>query len=433
MTAVDSITSIIPIVIFVVATVFIILSISMRGKSTAKVFNILLVVFSSICILFTATFSIMHFTGNAILSFSNQAGVIEGFNNEPTQPNYNETVSTGQDAESIYSAQVNRLTGLGYSDISMHMADVCDLMGTEAICCYKNGPKQMMEVYSIKDGYVTTIYTKDGSTSSLYLLELDGKIYLMDYSQSLSNDNYTQNYAYTIFRFDDYCNTVTKDQQSISVAANGTDGGSKGSAFFSKFNSYLASSRVCYDNYELKGYGSQNYSTNDFTSENKYLNITNCNTNKVGIVAIKNEKSWLNLRSGPSTKHDLVLIDPSDKKSYVKQSKNSLVTVIEPYNTNDSKNPIWYKVRISYGSYIIEGYSSQKYIKVENMERISKGKSFTVNISTNDTGARFSCNDTSIATIDPTTGTLKGKRAGIVLVTVTTNSGLTDSCLIEIK
>ena len=116
----------------------------------------------------------------------------------------------------------------------------------------------------------------------------------------------------------------------------------------------------------------------------------------------------------------------------VKQAKHSLVTVIEPYNTNDKKNPVWYKVQISYNNQIFEGYSSQKYIEVENMTKIKKGDIFNVSISTNDTGAYFTSNDPSVATIDSDSGAIRANKKGIVLITVTTYSGLQDSCLIEI-
>ena len=90
-------------------------------------------------------------------------------------------------------------------------------------------------------------------------------------------------------------------------------------------------------------------------------------------------------------------------------------------------------MRITYQNRTLEGYSSQRYINVENMTTLSRGSSMTVNISTNDTGAFFTTSDSSIASVDPYTGEVYGNRAGIVLISVVTDSGLSDSCLIEIK
>ena len=126
------------------------------------------------------------------------------------------------------------------------------------------------------------------------------------------------------------------------------------------------------------------------------------------------------------------MIDPNNKKSYVKQVHNSIVTVIEPYNTGDKKNPIWLKVRISYKGNVLEGYSSQQFIDVPGIKRISVGDKFRVTADTNDTGLRWKCNDTGVATINSKTGEITAKKSGMVLVTVISDSGLEDSCLIKI-
>lgn len=411
---------IILVLIFLTATVLTIVSVALRRKKAANVLNILVVIFSSISILATGFIALGQLTGTKLAV--NLSGT--------------DDAEEATDLRSLCSNQVRFLENSGYSDIRIRLADICEANGKEAICCYYNGRTYIIDIYAVRNGSLDTIYSKEGSTGSVYLLEMGGKLYLLDYSQNLSSDNYTQSYTYSLFRFDNRYSPVITDENRFTVSAGSEGGGSTGAHFFTSFNAYLADAMVCYDPYALKGYHvmSGNTSNEDSVAPAaKYLNITNCNTSKVGIVTMKKDTSWLNLRSGPGTHYNPVLIDPSDDDSCVKQTQYSIVTVMEPYNTGDSKNPIWYRMRITYQNRTLEGYSSQRYINVENMTTLSRGSSMTVNISTNDTGAFFTTSDSSIASVDPYTGEVYGNRAGIVLISVVTDSGLSDSCLIEIK
>ena len=102
------------------------------------------------------------------------------------------------------------------------------------------------------------------------------------------------------------------------------------------------------------------------------------------------------------------------------------------FESNDAENPIWVHIRISYGGRTLEGYSSQRYVAIDGIRHLSAGDTFTVTANTNDTGLQWTCSDSTVATIDAQTGTLTAIRKGLVLIRVTSDSGLEDSCLIMI-
>ena len=112
---------------------------------------------------------------------------------------------------------------------------------------------------------------------------------------------------------------------------------------------------------------------------------------------------------------------------------NNVYTINFVYQDNGIEiYPDMVKVRISYNGYVLEGFSTQKYIEISGIKHIDVGDKFNVTVDTNDTGVLFKCNDTSVAEIDSRTGKITAKKAGMVLITVTSDSGLEDSCLIEI-
>ena len=84
----------------------------------------------------------------------------------------------------------------------------------------------------------------------------------------------------------------------------------------------------------------------------------------MGFVQIADPASWLNLREGPGTEYDRVLLDSSDPDSFVRQALGSPVTVLETIETGDPENPVWLKIRITYGDREIIGYSSKTYIRL---------------------------------------------------------------------
>ena len=318
----------------------------------------------------------------------------------------------------------------GYTDIRLRLADVSTAPGKELLCCYSDGRNYYAAVYAVRTGCLYPLYCKAGTDGSVYLVEYNGGFYLLDYAQDLSDD-YAQSYSYTLFRFDEGYNMRVEDSNSLRVEAN-QGGGSAGSSFFSRLNGYLNAGSVCYDPYGLMGYTVMQEHDGIVGGEQVlYLNITNCSTNKVGVITLQDDDSWLNFRSGPSTAYDRVLINTYDPESYVKQVQGSLVTVIMPYNTGDRDNPIWAQIRINYQNRTLEGYSSQRFIRIDGIRHIAVGERFAITVQTNDTGVRWYCSDTAVASIDES-GSLTGIKPGLVLVTVISDSGLEDSCLIMI-
>ena len=326
----------------------------------------------------------------------------------------------------------------GYTDVHFAVSDFSDSVGEDVICCFSDGDKYFVEVLTLLKSRLHKLFSSSSDDGATYVLNKGSLYYIYRYYQGISDSNYTQTYNYELIRFDENYKKVVVEQDSAEIKSS--EGGELSSNFLKNVNKYLNDSFVCYDPYNLTGYYimSDNINTtvddsyDDYDYESTYLSINNCNTSKTGIVTLNDVKSWLNFRNGPSTKNKRILIDPNNKKSYVKQVHNSIVTVIEPYNTGDKKNPIWLKVRISYKGNVLEGYSSQQFIDAPGIKRISVGDKFRVTADTNDTGLRWKCNDTSVATINSKTGEITAKKSGMVLVTVISDSGLEDSCLIKI-
>ena len=329
------------------------------------------------------------------------------------------------------------LEDAGYTDIHFAISDFSDSVGEDIICCFSDGKRYIVEVLTLFKSQLRKIYSNSSEDGAIYVLNKDSLYHIYRYYQGISESDYTQTYNYELIRFDQNYKKVVVESDSANIKLS--EGGEASNDFLVNVKDYLSDSFVCYDPYYLTGYYimSDNLNTNiddsiDYDYQTKYLSISNCNTSKTGVVKLNDVKSWLNFRNGPSTEYKRILINPNNKKSYVKQVHNSIVTVVEPYNTGDKKNPIWLKVRISYNGYVLEGFSTQKYIEISGIKHIDVGDKFNVTVDTNDTGVLFKCNDTSVAEIDSKTGEIRAKKSGMVLITVTSDSGLEDSCLIEI-
>ena len=329
------------------------------------------------------------------------------------------------------------LEDAGYTDIHFAISDFSDSVGEDIICCFSDGKRYIVEVLTLFKSQLRKIYSNSSEDGAIYVLNKDSLYHIYRYYQGISESDYTQTYNYELIRFDQNYKRVVVESDSANIKLS--EGGEASNDFLVNVKDYLSDSFVCYDPYYLTGYYimSDNLNTNiddsiDYDYQTKFLSISNCNTSKTGVVKLNDVKSWLNFRNGPSTEYKRILINPSNKKSYVKQVHNSIVTVVEPYNTGDKKNPIWLKVRISYNGYVLEGFSTQKYIEISGIKHIDVGDKFNVTVDTNDTGVLFKCNDTSVAEIDSKTGEIRAKKSGMVLITVTSDSGLEDSCLIEI-
>ena len=317
----------------------------------------------------------------------------------------------------------------GFSDIRMARCDVSAAPGDEILCCYRDGGEYITTVYALMNGRFRSLYSKNGAAGSVFLVTRGGVQYLLDYSQSLGQD-YSISYGYALLTFDEDYVCTESEKDSIWVAAD-QGGGYAGSEFFRRVNAYLEDAVVCYDPYGLTGYTLMQDGMDQQAAE-RYLNITNCSTNKTGIVTLQDDDSYLHLRTGPSTKDDIVLIDPNDEDSCVKQVKGSLVTVLMPVNTGNRDNPIWAQIRISYHNRSMIGYSSQRYIRIEGIRHLKVGQQFTVEVDNYTSELTWSSSDESVAYIDPVSGTVTANRSGLVLITVRSKAGLEDSCLIMV-
>lgn len=330
-----------------------------------------------------------------------------------------------------------------YKEVLVKYVDICEAPGDELVCVCTDSDIDRVNVYAIYCGRIITLYEQDyGQTGAIYLAENGGKKMLLNYIQRVygnhlfsagtSNKRTGNDYRYWFTGFDgNYC-AYERDMQYLLLYDDETPT-TKDNEFFIKLNEYLDVATVCVDRYELMGYSVMPNIQTDYseTETGKYLSISNCNLNKKGKVRV-NEDSWLNFREGPAITYNKILTNSSNPESFVKQMKGSSVTVIDTNNIGDAENPIWVKIQIKYSDKTLVGYSSQRYIEIDDIKHIAVGEAFTVEASTNDGGLHWSSNDDNILSVDASTGKVTGKNKGLVLVSVESESGLTDSCLIMV-
>ncbi len=331
----------------------------------------------------------------------------------------------------------NRFQGVAVETkpvIKIKYSDLCDIPGKECVLVVNDCSGSYVEVCTFYCGRVVVLYRLYENEGSVFLTNIGGKEHIMYYSQERFDDfGVGTNYCYKTIRFNQNCRPIYHDYQSITIYDN-TPPTENHNAFFNGFNALLATAKVCLDNYELTGYKYMQESDINVSGDeqSKYLVISNCNRTKSGFVHIQDIESWLNFREGPSTKYNKILLDSADSKSFVKQAKGSAVTVIDTVNTGDEKNPVWVKIQIKYADRTLVGYSSQNYIDIPSIKHIGVGESFAIAADTNDSGLSWSCNDSSVLSVDRSTGRVTGVKRGLVLVTVRSSSGLSDSCLVMV-
>ncbi len=311
--------------------------------------------------------------------------------------------------------------------------DIADIPGYEIIvvATYNNKPVQSF-VGAIINGRLIAIGLENCYTTAYYLTECNGKKALLAYSQTekteyISNQTVLTGitYKYKIFRFDEQLNLV--EIESRQAECDQTTASAEASEILQIVNKHITSGSVCCDPYEITGYSVMRGSS---INNDKYLNISNCSTNKNGYVNITDE--WLNFRDGPSINNARILTNPSDPFSFVKQLKGAPLTVIYPENTADTTYPVWVKIQIKYNYQTLDGYSAYKYITIPNIKHIKPNETFKIEANTNDTGLYWSSSDSSVVKINSATGEITGIRSGLVLITVKSSSGLSDSCLIMV-
>lgn len=260
----------------------------------------------------------------------------------------------------------------GYSDCIIRTVDVSDIPGAEYLClCQRDGVWYLL-IFVFENGDPRPIYAMDLSSSAVYLVEQDGKQCLLTYSQ-YNSDNYTH-YSYSLLRFGDTGASTLLANEYVGYYDTDADATAV-AQFFEKLNVYLIKIIVIRDPYRLTGrmwlkQEETELGTVPAESASEQPEETQPDTQApvMGFVQINDPSSWLNLREGPGTEYPQVLVDPNNPNSFVKQALGAPVTVLETVTTEDSVNPVWLKVRISYGDREIIGYSSKNYIRIPGEE-----------------------------------------------------------------
>ena len=367
--------------------------------------------------------------------FKNGFLILKDSNNSIISTEIYEKYGDKSKLENQLKGYTKSIQDAGAKDVRVRLFNLSGGNGTDAVICYQLNDGYIVEFCSVVNDKFSIVLRHDTTIDpcAFLLINNGDKYSVFTYNQKISEENLVD-YNYSVFSFDRKFEIDQIDTQSITV--NTTENVSlKTNQFFKTVSELLSEATVCYDPYKLTGY-SLMHNNNDLglgIDEEAYVVINNCSTSKSGYVLIDDADTWLNLREGPSKDFDRVLINPKDKKSYVKQSLFSPVTIIEPVNTFDSKNPIWLKIEINYMDKTLVGYSSQRYIEIPGIKTLRCGESFTVDATSNSGDVSWYSSDYSVIDINEFTGELTAYSPGIVLITAITSSGAIDSCLIMAK
>ncbi len=347
------------------------------------------------------------------------------------EPELNKPTYTPQELERLTARFRTFLESRGYTDVRMTMAEVSQRQGQELVCVYHDGQDYTVQVCTASGGRMHTLYARQGSDGAVFLMDRGNGMNLLDYSQRVSGIDHSLSYSYRMLSFDQTDNLLLWEENELWVAAD-QGGGQEGVAFFGRIQDLLKKARVCYDPYAITGIRQMEDGMAAQAGAIRPLHITNCSTNKVGIVSLNDPSSWLMLRTGPSLEHDPVQMDPDDEDSRVKQIQGSLVMVTAPHNTGNHANPTWLEVNIIYQNQTVSGYSSQKYIQVQGIRRLRPGQQFRVEVDDLTASLSWTSSDEKILSIDEK-GMMTAHRRGMVLITVRTEDGREDSCLIQVE
>lgn len=267
--------------------------------------------------------------------------------------------------DNVYSYVKDILENAGVSTYGFKWTDLCDSSNQELLCICNHSGTWYAYLFTLQDGQLRLVWQTDLQNSACYLVEKNNKQYLLDYYQwvnSLGGNFYTR-YSYNLFRFGEDYLPIDADYQEISYSNNDQDA-TQISDFFNKFNALFKDAVIIGDPYGITGNQWDSDSSMDYGTMPE--NTGTVSEGKLGYVQIEDPASFLFLREGPGKEYDPVLIDPSNKDSYVKQALGSPVTILEEVQTGDSENPVWVKLRIQYGDREVIGYSSKRYIREAN-------------------------------------------------------------------
>ncbi len=252
------------------------------------------------------------------------------------------------------------LSFYGYENAIMRSVDLSQLDAPEYLCIARKGDQWNCLYFVIRDGNPELLYTLQGT--AIYLVQHEGKQCLLKYSQYIYeqyNGDLMNVYSYELMSFDDNGARSVLDTGYVSYSREDEDA-SATARFFEAFNGHLSKAVVVYDPYRLTGRQWMPQSEADYGT----VPETQTEQGSLGFVQIQDPSSWLNLRQGPGTEYDRVLLDPADPDSFVRQALGSPVTILETIETGDEENPVWVKVRITYANREIIGYCSKTYIRM---------------------------------------------------------------------
>jgi len=320
------------------------------------------------------------------------------------------------------------LSDSGYAEVVPQYVDVSDAAGTELVLTYRDGSSYHTVILTVQGGKLSKLYATNDMDGALFLVEQDGTPYLFWYTQ-VNEQDISRFYKYALFRVNDRGEWIVKDSKELTVSVS--EDLRADEAFFNTVKTYAEKGTTCHDRYDLLATLEALTQRPTTEGSTNYLRITNCSTDKTGVVTLQDVNSWLRMRTGPSTAHGEVLLDANDKTSVVKQYHGSNVTIVRPHNTGDADEPIWLEIAVKYPNKTVTGYSSQRFIRTDAVRRLNVGDRFTITTETDQAALSWISSDTSVVTVD-STGTLTAHRAGMVLVTVKSASGLEDSCLIMV-
>lgn len=274
---------------------------------------------------------------------------------------------TGSALVDAPAAVYQYLVSFGLQDVFIRSADVADMAGEEHLAVARRNGDWVLILFTVQNGHMQVLYMADLSESAVYLVEKDGKLCLMVYTQdifTLSNGVVHTEYSYNLLRFDAEGQLQKLDGQRISYNDDDQDA-TEVAAFFEKLNVYLLKIIVVCDPYQLTGKQWMDPSqVQHGTAPEEPQQPQEGEKPVMGFVQIQDPSSWLNLREGPGTQYARVLIDPTNPESYVRQAQGAPVTVLETIETDDPENPVWLKIRITYAGREIIGYSSKTYIRI---------------------------------------------------------------------
>ena len=275
----------------------------------------------------------------------------------------------------------------GYSNCVLKSVDVTDFEGAEYLCLCKKGSGWYALVFVFEDGNPKVVLNRELATTGLYLMTDDaGDQSLLTYSErketTWNGQTYT-GYEYKLFRIGTDAWPDSLDYKTVGYYDNNPNNSAL-DEFRGKLNAYLEKSKVICDPYKLGGNewmlaedaefgtvpgtpqqgGQQGGEQGGQQGGQQTTEPTQPSNEKTGYVHLNDPGAWLNVRQGPGTQYPCVLSNPYDPMSFVMVANGAAVTVLESVTTTDWANPVWLKIRVTYGGKEYVGYSSKNFINI---------------------------------------------------------------------